>query len=516
MQRPSIIRSAILPSCLFTCLVALCIGCSSPSGQYGNWNSPYGAGAPAGPGSYNLPLLPVPTPQPSPAPASGPNGPIGTLPDYNLTPDAQTARSYGYPTPNLFAGGGQVDGRSMPLLGAKPQPRTRHFKSQLAPGSRAAHVQQQRSYKAGRKPRVVSLVPGIPASPQEDLRYRGGKTIKDLKYINIYVGGDSRWQKAERRTIDDALEGAMLDPYLNHVVMQYFNDQPITAEFLGSFLLENYQPTTITQRDIRDVLRSLYGRGAFKSMPLDSTVMNFMLPSGVILEDPDAATAEYRHRLHPEIPAEDEASSREGLGGYHGSLHIGADTIYYAVCVYSERRSDGFQNGIPAFKEPWKNIVATFYHELQEARTDPDVDDAITTGRESALGWTSESGEEIGDYPLTAAQQLSMVIKEVPLADGSGMVPVQLLYSNAVHGPEGPIERPHRGPVLQQPTRRKPAGGTPSTPQPPKPKEPPPSGPPPETALDWINREWGILPNSVRSQILQLVEDNVPADQQRH
>ncbi len=52
--------------------------------------------------------------------------------------------------------------------------------------------------------------------------------------------------------------------------------------------------------------------------------------------------------------------------------------------------------------------MATFYHELQEARTDPDVEGMLTK-----------------------------VFKEVPLADGSGTVPVQLQYSNAVHGPEG-------------------------------------------------------------------------------
>jgi hypothetical protein len=36
-----------------------------------------------------------------------------------------------------------------------------------------------------------------------------------------------------------------------------------------------------------------------------------------------------------------------------------------------------------------------------------------------------------------------LVLREVPLADGSGTVPVQLMWSNAVSGPEGPISRPH-------------------------------------------------------------------------
>jgi hypothetical protein len=53
--------------------------------------------------------------------------------------------------------------------------------------------------------------------------------------------------------------------------------------------------------------------------------------------------------------------------------------------------------------------------------------------------------EEIGDIPMTlAGSDLSKVMKEVPLADGSGTVPIQLMWSNAVGGPEGPITTPHK------------------------------------------------------------------------
>jgi hypothetical protein len=124
----------------------------------------------------------------------------------------------------------------------------------------------------------------------------------------------------------------------------------------------------------------------------------------------------------------------EGLGGFHGSVHIGAVTLYYAVGVFSEGN-----NGIVAFDKPWKNVVATFYHELVEARTDADVEDGN-------VAWvnTERPSEEIGDIPMTlAGSNLSKVMKEVPLADGSGVVPIQLMWSNAVGGPEGPISKPH-------------------------------------------------------------------------
>lgn len=46
--------------------------------------------------------------------------------------------------------------------------------------------------------------------------------------------------------------------------------------------------------------------------------------------------------------------------------------------------------------------------------------------------------------PMAEAQgMVDLVLKEVPLADGSGTVPIQLMWSNAAAGPEAPISRPH-------------------------------------------------------------------------
>jgi hypothetical protein len=134
---------------------------------------------------------------------------------------------------------------------------------------------------------------------------------------------------------------------------------------------------------------------------------------------------------------DDAASSLNGLGGYHGSVHAGGTVIYFAVGVFSESLPNGSQNGIVAFDESWKNVVATFYHELQEARTDPDVEDAIRTQNQNFIGWNSDQGEEIGDFPIFEADPLQQVFKEVPLVNGD-TAPIQLLYSNRVNGPEDP------------------------------------------------------------------------------
>jgi len=183
-----------------------------------------------------------------------------------------------------------------------------------------------------------------------------------------------------------------------------------------------------------------------------NTVINMMSPPGVVLSDdfspgytppPGQEEREKRRKRGViKIYADDAADSKHGLGGYHGSVHLSGGTeICYAVGVYSEGA-----NGIVAFDEPWKNVVGTFYHELNEARTDANVEDVNATGQDGLLGWYSQTGEgEIGDLPINASGgDLSLVFKEVALADGSGTVPIQLMWSNAAFtlGKTAPIPTP--------------------------------------------------------------------------
>jgi hypothetical protein len=293
-----------------------------------------------------------------------------------------------------------------------------------------------------------ALAGGFAPSPANDLVFRGGKTLRELRYINFFVAGETGWSVSDMDNIDRALAAAMGDRNLNHVVMQYFGNQPVLSQFLGSRRLPGAPPLVFSRGDTELFVRRLHQGGALAGMDLSKTVVNLFLPPGAILTT-DAALANVvvAAALDPGIPLEDEASSASGLGGYHGSVVDAvagvSATVYYAVGAYSERRPGGFQNGIVVFDEPWKNVVATFYHELQEARTDPDVEDAIRTGNLGFAGWTSARGEEIGDAPIRMAGSLPLVFREVPLAGGGNVVPIQLLYSNAVHGPEGPIDQPH-------------------------------------------------------------------------
>jgi hypothetical protein len=207
----------------------------------------------------------------------------------------------------------------------------------------------------------------------------------------------------------------------------------------------------VGKSDVENLVNTLYTDGKLGGYDLTSTIFNVMLPSGTVLSDQDTGSGGSPHKRHGH-PRKHHAAegvkeavdSLHGLGGYHGSIHAGQDTIYYAVGVYSEQQPDGTVNGIPVFDQPWKNVVATFYHELNEARTDADVEDAIRAGNgTSLLGWVSQQGEECGDFPVFEANPLTQVFQEVELTDGSGTVPIQFMYSNAVHGPEGPISQPH-------------------------------------------------------------------------
>ena len=269
-------------------------------------------------------------------------------------------------------------------------------------------------------------VAGFPANPSLNLRRYPGKTIEHLTFTHVYLGGADAWHPDDVQQIDWALPAAMRDSHLNNVLAQYFPDGEPTAAFAPSRILDGPLP----KRVYRDTVESIVATIDLSRFELASTVFCLLLPRGVVLVDGVST-------------GHNDVDSEHGLGGYHGSIHAKRKTIYYAVAVYSEGT-----NGISVFPEGWKNTCAVFYHELCEARTDPDVEDAIRAGSsphaDDFLGWYSPRGGEIGDIPLEeAGANLTSVMTEVKLASGGKTVPVQLMWSNAVAGPEGPITHKH-------------------------------------------------------------------------
>jgi hypothetical protein len=268
-----------------------------------------------------------------------------------------------------------------------------------------------------------AIVSGVSPHPEYDVYYRGGKTIPNLTFTLFYLGGDAKWQNQDRANIDGAISAAMSDTNLNNVVSQYFSTA-ITSAFKPSAVLSASLPSEVTQASTEQMLTTMYQQNQLQGYDYSQTVFGFVCPSGTVLTDDGSVT------------------SLNGLGGYHGAVSTGGTTLYYAIVAYAEDLGGGKQSGIVAFDQPWKNITAAMYHELNETRTDADVN--------GTLGWISNpitdfGGQqvEIGDAPVfEAGSNLSLVFQEVPLTGGSGTVPVQLLYSNAVHGPEGPRTTP--------------------------------------------------------------------------
>jgi hypothetical protein len=309
---------------------------------------------------------------------------------------------------------------------------------------------EKRAYAMASMPEPKAIAPGIKPTPAHDLVFHGGHTITDLAFWNFYVGGSDAWKASDIQDIDRALAAAMNDVKLNNVMSQYYPSGKITSKFNSSKTLASPKPSVVSQGDVEALLLQLFHGGALEGADFSSTVFNFMLPSGTILNtnaSPTGGTITARvERPGVTRQPEEAEDSLQGLGGYHGSIHAGtgskAEIVYYAIGAFSEKMPDGRTNGIPVFDQSWKNVVATFYHELNEARTDPDVEDAIRAGNDPSatqfLGWTSQQGEECGDFPVFEADPLTKVFQEVQLADGSGTVPVQFQYSDAVHGPEGP------------------------------------------------------------------------------
>jgi hypothetical protein len=301
-------------------------------------------------------------------------------------------------------------------------------------------------------PGTGGRVKGVSPTPPHDLHFHGGRTIPNLSFYSFYIGGVGCWNARDIQIIDGALASAMEDRNLNNVMTQYFTTTEIGGSLAGSEILEGNPPKVVSKGDVQALLRELYVQGKLDNLEFTTTAFNFLLPSGTTLsDDTSAASAIGRPIRMPKGMPSNEDDSLSGLAGYHGSIHIADGTedviVYYAVAVYSELLPDGLSNGIIAFDEPWKNLVATAYHELNEVRTDPDVEDAILTAADAAavsfLGWTSDYGEECGDFPIQEGHPRSKVFQEVALSDGSGIVPVQFLYSNAVHGPEGPRPEPY-------------------------------------------------------------------------
>ena len=308
----------------------------------------------------------------------------------------------------------------------------RPMRIQARAGSGAEKKYYEKSaLPGGAWPMPKVIAPGIDPSPLDDLIFHGGKVVPEMEFQNIYLGQNSSWKTSDIERIDRAISLAMHDRRLNNVMVQYFPGATLACDMRDSFVLDDDKPTTLDEPGVQALVTTLYDDSLIKKSDLATTMFNLILPSGTVLKL-------------------DDSSSINGLGGYHGSLHITRKgkqvTLYYSANVYSEIRANGQENGIAVFNSPWKNVVGTLYHEINEFRTDADVNDAILNNSNDFLGWTSRRGHEVGDQPVFKAGglgDLKLVFKEVKASTSRRKMPMQFMFSNAVHGAEKPISQPH-------------------------------------------------------------------------
>ncbi|HVG19041.1 MAG TPA: hypothetical protein VNI02_08295, partial [Blastocatellia bacterium] len=102
---------------------------------------------------------------------------------------------------------------------------------QVAPGSEAEY----RHYRSAARRRDGSiereaLAPGVSASPKDDLIFRGGKTLPQMGFQNIYLGHPSDFAPGDVENIDDAITRVMRDEQLKNVVQQYFPGKKLTYD----------------------------------------------------------------------------------------------------------------------------------------------------------------------------------------------------------------------------------------------------------------------------------------------
>jgi hypothetical protein len=297
---------------------------------------------------------------------------------------------------------------------------------QVAPGSEAEYRHYRSAVRrSGEVFQREALAPGVRASPQDDLIFRGGKTLPQMGFQNVYLGHPSDFASGDVESIDDSITRLMRDEQLQSIIQQYFKGKKLEYDIAPSVILDENRRNEMDEPDVQNKVIDLFDKKLITTTDLDRTVFNLILPPDTVL------------KLNG-------STSSNGLGGYHGSVHFLRDgqtrTLYYSANVYSAVRL-GKRNGIPFFSTPWKNVVCTLYHELIESQTDPDVGDAIRLNDGRFLGFNSKFGQEIGDQPI-AANSLDKVFKEVLTMPGPKPTPMQFIYSNAVHGAEGPEEIP--------------------------------------------------------------------------
>ncbi len=211
----------------------------------------------------------------------------------------------------------------------------------------------------------------------------GGKVLDKPAIDNIYLGSYYNTTQGKSDVAhQDAASKAWVTSGNEALLKQYGVGQ---GSFAGSHVVSGNAPRTFTASQVESLVKQQLASG--KSPAGDQTIHTVYLPPGTVLKDGDA-------------------TSQNGLGGFHGSYQDPATgkNVYYAVIAYSKG-----SNGIDFTGNPQDNNSITASHEWSEAATDPNVAD-VNRGAPSqgTLGWYDNRLGEIGDIPINISKDPSL------------------------------------------------------------------------------------------------------------
>jgi hypothetical protein len=196
---------------------------------------------------------------------------------------------------------------------------------QVAPGSEAEYRHHRAAARrSGKSIEREALAPGVSASPQDDLVFRGGKVLPQMGFQNIYLGRAKDFASGDVESIDDAITRLMRDEKLKSVIQQYFPGKTLTYDVAPSVILDENRRNEMDEPDVQNKIIDLFDRNLILATDHDRTCFNLVLPPDTVLKLSGS-------------------SSLSGLGGYHGSVHFSrggqTHTLYYSANVYSAIRS---------------------------------------------------------------------------------------------------------------------------------------------------------------------------------
>ena len=181
------------------------------------------------------------------------------------------------------------------------------------------------------------------APPPPLLQWQNGYTIQKLTYWIVFLGplfvstDPSCLLPGDKTSIENALAALTSDSLLNKVLLQYFNNQMVTATPLNSKVYadppwDQWQ-VRVFQNDLRKVTKQLANKNLFPAgVDFTNFAVLFVLPPGTILSDHD--TEDNAHGAAPD-PNNDED---DRFARYGNSLRSGMARLLCQRWMPSARR----------------------------------------------------------------------------------------------------------------------------------------------------------------------------------